>query len=282
MADDNIKTIKLLGRVLIRMVIRVDTGLHIGGSDTGIEIGGVDKTIIRDPLTNRPYIPGSSLRGKVRSLLEKHLGLPQNTQVANGFINSAKNPGEYNQSVVAQIFGVAGDSKTDFGAISRLVVRDVMLSEASAQKLVALGRTDLPFSEIKTEVSIDRVTSAANPRQMERVPAGVTFGELNPEGHSVTDVMVYSIYEGDNGDPQRDVNNFGTLVRGFQLLEDDYLGGLGSRGSGKVSLTNIQISVRNQTHYETAQPLGNFGTVSELAAALPNLQAKLRTLLGLA
>ena len=279
MAD---KKIKLLGRVLIRMTICVDTGLHIGGSDTGIEIGGVDKTIIRDPLTNRPYIPGSSLRGKVRSLLEKHLGLPQNTKVANGFINSAKNPTEYKESVVAQIFGVAGDSKENFGAISRLVVRDVMLSNYSAEKLTKLGRTDLPFTEIKTEVSIDRVTSAANPRQMERVPAGVTFGDQDENKKSLNDVMVYSIYEGDDCDPQRDVANFATLVRGFQLLEDDYLGGLGSRGSGKVSLKHIQLNVRSNEDYGTAHSLGDFTDVSELAAALDTVQADLRKLLKLA
>ena len=68
------KQIKLQGRVFITFDIEAKTGLHIGGSDTGIEIGGVDKTVIRDPLTNRPYIPGSSLRGKMRSLTEKHLG----------------------------------------------------------------------------------------------------------------------------------------------------------------------------------------------------------------
>ena len=64
------KTIKLEGRIFITFNIKAQTGLHIGGSDTGIEIGGVDKTVIRDRLTNRPYIPGSSLRGKMRSLLE--------------------------------------------------------------------------------------------------------------------------------------------------------------------------------------------------------------------
>ena len=81
------KTIKLSGRVFLTFDIQAVTGLHIGGSDTGIEIGGVDKTVIRDPLSNRPYIPGSSLKGKVRSLLEKYRGLEQNQrigQVAEG------------------------------------------------------------------------------------------------------------------------------------------------------------------------------------------------------
>ncbi|MEM4302217.1 MAG: RAMP superfamily CRISPR-associated protein, partial [Candidatus Caldarchaeum sp.] len=65
------KQIQLKGRVFLTFNIEAVTGLHIGGSETGIEIGGVDKVVIRDPITNRPYIPGSSLKGKVRSLLEK-------------------------------------------------------------------------------------------------------------------------------------------------------------------------------------------------------------------
>ena len=52
MADTS--SIKLEGRIFIDFNIAAQTGLHIGGSDTGIEIGGVDKTVIRDPLTNRP------------------------------------------------------------------------------------------------------------------------------------------------------------------------------------------------------------------------------------
>jgi len=58
------RKIELKGRVFITFDIQAVTGLHIGGSDTGIEIGGVDKTVIRDKLTNRPYIPGSSLKGR--------------------------------------------------------------------------------------------------------------------------------------------------------------------------------------------------------------------------
>ena len=73
--------IQLKGRVILTFDIATITGLHIGGSDTGIEIGGVDKTVIRDALTNRPYIPGSSLRGKMRSLLEKYEGKEQNKQI---------------------------------------------------------------------------------------------------------------------------------------------------------------------------------------------------------
>lgn len=269
--------IKLKGRVLISFMIKAHTGLHIGGSDAGIEIGGVDKTVIRDALTNQPYIPGSSLRGKTRSLLEKYLGLEQNQRIGTGFIHSAKTKEEYDASEVCQIFGVAGESK--FGTPSRLVVRDMMLNAGSAKELQRSGRTDLPFTEVKTEVSIDRVTSAANPRQMERVPAGVLFGEENGV------VMVYSIYEGTDCDAKRDIDNLATLVRGMALLEDDYLGGLGSRGSGKVSFQNIKLGLRVAERYETLEPLGlggGFDSVVKLASALPEIQKSLRDKLGLA
>lgn len=146
------------------------TGLHIGGSETGIEIGGVDKTVIRDKLTNRPYIPGSSLRGKTRSLLEKYRGLRQNQRIGQGYIHSCDDASAYPTCDVCQVFGVPGEH--DSATPTRLVVRDTPLTPKSAAELEQIARTDLPFTEVKTEVSIDRVTSAATPRQMERVPAG--------------------------------------------------------------------------------------------------------------
>lgn len=229
-----IKQIQLKGRVFIGFDIACDTGLHIGGSDTGIEIGGVDKTVIRDPISNRPYIPGSSLKGKVRSLLEKNNGLAQNQPIGQGYIHSCTDAEEYYDCDVCQVFGVPGERK--FARPTRLVVRDVQLEKKSAKKLEETARTDLPYTEVKTEVSIDRVTSAANPRQMERVPADSVFGPAE---------LVFSVYQGDDCDANRDIARLRTLVEGLRLLEDDYLGGLGSRGSGKVRLKGICITSRS-------------------------------------
>ena len=234
-------TIKLEGRVFITFDIEAVTGLHIGGTESGIEIGGVDKTVIRDKLTNRPYIPGSSLRGKMRSLLEKYHGLEQNQNIGQGRIHSCTNAREYPNCDVCQVFGVPGERK--FATPTRLVVRDVHLSDASAKELEESGRTDLPYTEVKTEVSIDRVTSAANPRQMERVPAGSIFSDAE---------LVYSIYSGDDCDAGRDVARLQTVIEGLHLLEDDYLGGLGSRGSGKVCLQQIKVKVR--AHGDLGEP----------------------------
>lgn len=266
----NNQRIQLKGRVFITFNIKAVTGLHIGGTESGIEIGGVDKTVIRDPLTNRPYIPGSSLKGKVRSLLEKYKGLRQNQRIGQGYIHSCDDGKEYLQCDVCQVFGVPGER--DFATPTRLVVRDVMMTDDSAQALEVSGRTDLPYTEVKTEVSIDRVTSAANPRQMERVPAGTVFGPAE---------LVYSLYDGDGCDVRNDIERLRTLVEGLQLLEDDYLGGLGSRGSGKVKLQDITVTLRvGEKYAEEKQTLGNFDHLEALVEGLRALQGQIRQYMG--
>jgi CRISPR-associated protein Csm3 len=269
---DDIKQIKLKGRIFLTCDLQAETGLHIGGSDTGIEIGGVDKTVIRDPLTNRPYVPGSSLKGKVRSLLEKYKGLDQNQPIGQGRIHSCEDEDEYRTCPVCRVFGVPGER--DFATPTRLVVRDVQLTNESADRLME-AHTDLPYTEVKTEVSIDRVTSAANPRQMERVPAGSTFSPLE---------FVYSVYDGDDCDPRQDVDQLKHLIEGLQLLEDDYLGGLGSRGSGKVTLRNIKVAVRGEDYLaESESVTGERSAYVDLAALIADLtalQKRIRHALG--
>lgn len=258
------RKIALKGRIFITFDIVAVTGLHIGGSDTGVEIGGVDKTVIRDRLTNRPYIPGSSLKGKMRSLLEKYKGLKQNKRIGQGFIHTCEDKNEYDDCPVCQVFGVPGELK--FATPTRLVVRDAFLSEESAKKLEA-AQTDLPYTEVKTEVSIDRVTSAANPRQMERVPAGAIFDKAE---------MVFSLYEGEGCSAQKDLERLGVILEGMQLLEDDYLGGLGSRGSGKVAFTNIQVSFREDPS-QPPKPLHPqpFKNLAEFSAAFDGLKKQI-------
>src|SRR5581483_5309753 len=184
--SDSKGSIQLKGRLFLTFDIQAVTGLHIGGATEDISIGGVDKTVIRDPLTNRPYIPGSSLRGKMRSLIEKYKGKEQNQRINQGFIHSCQNNEWqiYQTCEVCQVFGVPGER--EFGTPARLIVRDVHMDKDSADQLEKL-QTDLPFSEVKVEVAIDRVTSQANPRQIERVPAGTLFGGAE---------MVYSLYAG--------------------------------------------------------------------------------------
>jgi CRISPR-associated protein Csm3 len=243
MAKDSVN---LYGRVFITGKIKAETGLHIGRGSEALEIGGVDSPIIRDPLTNKPYIPGSSLRGKMRSLSEKKHGLKQvligsdvrihicktkTHKVNDKQVPVADEDQPYKKCPVCPVFGVPGNEFAD--APTRLIVRDVLLSEASAKELKA-AQTDLPFSEVKWEATIDRVTSAAVPRQIERVPRGAEFEDFE---------MVYSIYHED------DIARLITVVEAMQLLEDDYLGGLGSRGGGKIAFQNLAISARSSKDY---------------------------------
>ncbi len=220
--------VDLFGRVFIRGNIRTVTGLHIGGAPAAMAIGSVDNPVIRDPLTGRPYIPGSSLRGKMRSLWEKVTGVRQNWPIGKDVrIHLCNTKADYQQCPVCQIYGVPGQSEASFP--TRLVARDVFLDDASAKRIQEQGKTDLPYTEVKWEAAIDRVTSAATPRQLERVPAAACFSGLE---------LVYSIY--DPGDLAR----FTHIIEAMQLLEDDYLGGAGSRGSGKIKFEEIQLWLR--------------------------------------
>jgi CRISPR-associated protein Csm3 len=236
----NMVDIKLHGRVFIRGEIETVTGLHIGGAGTDLEIGGLDKAVIRNPLTKQPYIPGSSLRGKMRSQTEKALGLPQNNPIGQVTIHTCKEMKEYKANggcPVCHVFGVPAESKYEAGP-TRLVVRDVALDEKSAEALEK-AKTDLLFAEIKTEVAIDRVTSAATPRTIERVPAGAIFSPAE---------LVFSIYE------KADFERFKIVLNAMQFVEDDYLGGGGSRGSGKVRFRKLCVSARAGEDYFTEIP----------------------------
>ena len=249
----------LYGRVIIECEIETKTGLHIGGAESSLSIGGVDNVIIRDPLSGRPYIPGSSLKGKMRSQMEKFHGLPQNKRIGQVIIHSCNNANDYANCIVCHIYGLPGEA--DFSTSTRLVVRDVQLSDDSVKKLSA-AKTDLPFGEVKWEAAIDRVTSAATPRQMERVPAGAVFGPAE---------MVYSIYEA------ADIERFANVIEGMQLLEDDYLGGSGSRGSGKVVFRNIKLTAKSRDNYRQGKEYEQtFDTLDDLAVALPQVMAWLK------
>ena len=250
--------ITLLGKLFLKGEIKALTGLHIGGAQTGMEIGGVDNIVIRDPITNLPYVPGSSLKGKMRSLMERKLGLPLNRTIRTGRpqvrIHECEEEETYKGCVVCRLFGVAGER--DFATPTRLYVRDVKLSQESREELEGL-ETELPYTEVKWEAAIDRVTSAAVPRQFERVPAGAVFSPVN---------MVFNFYSLDGGTDDFDLLR--SLFQAMELLEDDYVGGMGSRGYGQVAFRNLSLSLKTQEHYldPTVPPvdLGEFSDLKEL------------------
>lgn len=234
--------IKLQGRVFIKGGIRVVTGLHIGGGSAGVQIGQIDNIVVRDPLTMMPYIPGSSIKGKMRSLSEKLAGLDQNTPIGGVRIHTAQNYEQCKNCHVCHIFGVpaqeeqSSSREKQFSAPTRLIVRDSLLEPDSLEG----AKTDYLFTEIKWEVAIDRITSAAVPRQMERVPAGALFKDFE---------MVYTLYELEDEAADADAKRLKKVFEAMQLIEDDYLGGLGSRGSGKIQFENLIISCRPGTSY---------------------------------
>jgi CRISPR-associated protein Csm3 len=243
-------SIQLKGKIILVGNLKAVTGIHIGGASTGLEIGGVDNVVVRNPLTNEPYIPGSSLKGKIRSLLERHFGLELNKRIQTVRIHECQNANQYDTCHVCKMFGVAGER--EFGTPARLYVRDVQLSGES--RIALSGKTELPFTEVKWEASIDRITSAAVPRQMERVPGGAVFGPVE---------MIFNIYE------EADIAIFQYVIKGIELLVDDYLGGWGSRGSGKIAFEHIGIQLKPRGYYDGTDvilPLGQELTMEEFRA----------------
>lgn len=253
-------SLKLYGRVFITGNIHLVTGLRIGGSGGSFSIGGNDNPIIKNILTGEPYIPGSSLRGKMRSLTEKYSGAKLNHK--GWKMHTATTEAEYVVSPIANIYGVSAEG---VGLPTRLLVRDVALTQES-RELLRRARTDIPFTEIKTEVNIDRVTSQATPRSMERVPAGVDFGPME---------MVYNVYL-----PQ-DIEWFSVLLDGMALIEDDYLGGSGSRGSGKIAFQNLTVTIKSAGNYREPNVLGTVANLADLSAGLADIQANMRADMGL-
>ena len=127
------ESIKLQGKIFLKCNIRLYTGLHIGGNTGNLDIGGVDNPIIRDPISTAPYIPGSSLRGKMRGLLDRHLDNKMNNTMSNVTIHMCKRPEDYYKCDVCQVFGVAPTSDEMRGNTmpTRLTIRDVFLDKES-------------------------------------------------------------------------------------------------------------------------------------------------------
>lgn len=231
------ESIRLVGRLVLSGEIRALTGLHIGGTTGGLDIGGVDLPVLRHAVTQQPYIPGSSLRGKMRCLLERELGLPLNQAIGQVRIHSCEKQDPYAACPVCKIFGVPGER--DFAQPARLIVRDVQLAPDSVRELEG-KKMGLPFTEVKTEVAIDRITSAAVPRQHERVPAGAVFSPCE---------MVFCFYQIEGCSRDGDLVLFPRLVEAMELLEDDYLGGQGTRGSGKVKFEGFKAVYKPAEYY---------------------------------
>lgn len=245
------ENLEFQGNVIIKGKIVCDTGLHIGESNETLEIGGIDNMVMRDKKSNLPYIPGSSLKGKLRHQLELF-----NKDSASFIIKNPKGrnreyaPCNCGKCSVCKIFGFTNDEEGTYVGPTRIIVRDAFPDEETKEfwetsEGVSRG------AELKTENVIDRVKSAAmHPRPTERIPKDSKFDFE----------IVFGIYHDD------DKENFKDIFTALKLLESNYLGGNGSRGYGKVHFEDLTYLIRNRSFYtdNSKEKIVELGDLSSL------------------
>jgi CRISPR-associated protein Csm3 len=256
--------LKLIGKLILEGDLHCETGLHVGAGKGSMEIGGADNPVVKDAF-GRPYVPGSTLRGRLRSLLEQAHGLA----VPSELVYLSRRRGQevrIHQSdrpddEVCLLFGrnagrlervSGGDAvETVNASPARLTVCDALLDLDS---ITAQMRENLDdeLTEVKSENAIDRITNQSNPRTLERVPAGARF-----RIRLVLDILC----EEDKVLPAR-------LAEAMRLLEDDTLGGGGSRGSGRVRFSGLRLAWRSRQYYAAGQPEKELLAGADVAALL--------------
>ena len=216
---------KLNNIVEIKATLVLKTGLHIGSGDSEMHIGGIDNAVIKNPITQKPYIPGSSLKGKIRSLLEWRSGELKEKPLS---ISDIKGSNAEMVKDILRLFGVSVDSNKEESVLKEIGVARLGFQdcEFTSDWEQYLEENNLSATEAKFENTIDRITSTAgNPRQTERIPAGAKFDFK----------LTLRQFENDSE------NLIDLLLKGLRLLELDSLGGSGSRGYGKVEFQNLTV-----------------------------------------
>src|ERR1700691_5412430 len=253
--------LKFLGELILEGDLHCETGLHVGAGKGSMEIGGSDNPVVKDAF-GRPYVPGSSLRGKLRSLLEQSSGMA----VPSELVYLSKRKGQevrIHQSdrpddEICLLFGrnpgrmerVEGDAlESKSASPARLTVYDSPLDQDSITVQMRDSLDD-EITEVKSENAIDRITSQANPRTLERVPARARF-----RVRMLLDVLC-----------EEDKALAARVVEGLRLLEDDALGGGGSRGSGRVRFANLKLNWRNRAFYASGGAEAELAASADLAA----------------
>ncbi|MEA1986139.1 MAG: type III-A CRISPR-associated RAMP protein Csm3 [Candidatus Marinimicrobia bacterium] len=223
---------QLIKKIFINGKIRLLSGMHIGGSSSALDIGGIDSNVIKDA-NGVPYIPGSSIKGKMRNLMEmKYSKYTQRTGKVDSGMD--KNAEDGNRDI-QKLFGSVA-KEADLKA--RLIIRDAYLNEEILEEMKnktgKFEKLELDYTEGKWENTVDRLTSSAIPRQLERVPAESEFDFS----------FVFTFYENSDNELLK------MLLEGMQLLEDDYIGGSGTRGYGRIAFENITISEKSADDYK--------------------------------
>ncbi len=234
---------QLTGITTIEATLELVTGLRIGAGDSEMHIGGVDNTVIKHPHTQSPYIPGSSLKGKMRSLLEWRSGAVQDGPLDKKALNNANERMKPEVKRILQLFGIGGGELKDDQDLARelgptrVSFWDCNLNPAWERQI---REDNFALTEVKSENSINRISGVAlNPRQTERVPAGAQF-----------DFRLSVKQLADDGDEL-----LGTVLQGLKLLELDSVGGSGSRGYGKVRFVGLKINgADSQARFDAVKP----------------------------
>jgi CRISPR-associated protein Csm3 len=236
---------QLTGITTLKATLELVTGLRIGAGDSEMHIGGVDNTVIKHPHTQAPYIPGSSLKGKMRSLLEWRSGAVQEEALGWKDFESANGATQAEVKRILQLFGISGGDKVgveEMGKIgpTRVSFWDCNLNPEWEKQI---REDNFSLTEVKSENRINRISGVAeHPRQTERVPAGAQF-----------DFRLSIKRLAGDGD---DLLN--TVLQGLKLLELDSVGGSGSRGYGKVRFVGLTIDDADcQARFDAVKPFEN-------------------------
>lgn len=238
------------GQITLAGIIECVSGLHVGGNREAMTLSGIDLPVARDPATRLPIIPGSTLKGRMRALLEMLRG---KVRFERGQVKSEGAP-----DVIELLFGSPSQSRR--GGPTRLIVRDALpvADDSSRESMASFWSAvdgDGLGTEVKAEAALNRVTAAAQPRWIERVVAGSRFAfeitlsvfdEREDEATWIKDVLI-----------------------ALALVEDSYLGGHGSRGYGKVRfLVREQPAIASAKDYESGrrrtQPSGEWKRLSDI------------------
>ena len=225
----------------ITATLELVSGLRVGAGDSEMRIGGVDNTVIRHPHTQEPYIPGSSLKGKMRSLLEWRSGAVKEEALGWRDYQSATPATQPEVKRILQLFGISGDAKLG-DEMRELGPTRISFWDCNLQQdwLAEVRGNNQMLTEVKSENRINRISGVAeHPRQTERVPAGARFDFR----------LSVKRLAGDGDDLLT------TVLQGLKLLELDSIGGSGSRGYGKGKFVRLAIDGTDaQARFDAVQP----------------------------
>ncbi len=201
----------MISKIEIKAELEIVTGMHIGGTNEFAAIGAIDSPVVRDVITRKPMLPGSTLKGKLRTLLSR--------QYSESYmpVKTKDDP-----DIVKRLFGSSVDAEY---RMARLYFSDSILANEDEIKKLGAARA----TEVKFENTIDRITAVANPRQIERVIPGCKF-DIS---------IIYNIISDHQIEENELKEDFNAVKNAFKLLEYDYIGGNGTRGYGKVRFNNV-------------------------------------------